>query len=667
MQFQPQWRLRPVSHPINLLEPVIIVPPEHRDRNQHDLELLSSQHRLEAFFSQSPDGFFFMMLDRPTQWDDSVDKEAVLDYVFDNQHVTKVNPAMLAQYGAAEADFLGLTPKDFFAHDLETGRQLWRELFDQGRLHVETSERRLDGTSMWIEGDYSCLYDSNGKLIGHFGIQRDISDRKQAEEDLARFSSALSHAMEGVSLIDPQGHYVQVNQAYANMVGYSPEAMIGMDWQRTVHPDDLENVKLAYQHMLHEGKVDVEARGVRRDCSIFYKQLVMVTIFDSQQQMIGHYCFMKDISDRKQMEEALRESEQRLQSLLDNSTAVIYMKDMQGRYMMINHRYEELFHLDRNEVKGKTDQEIFPKEIADAFQANDRKVIAAGVALEKEEVAPQDDGLHTYLSIKFPLVDGEGRIYAVCGMSTDISDRKQAEVELQNQKQDLVRSNDELQQFAYVASHDLQEPLRMIASYLELLERRYKGQLDARADQFIAYAVDGAARMQILIEDLLKYSRVGSRGQSFERVDCAVVLQNVLRNLQVAIAENNAVITHDPLPSLNADITQLTQLFQNLIGNALKFRREDPPQIYVGVERTNGKWLFSVRDNGIGIESQYTNRIFVIFQRLHNRTEYSGTGMGLAICKKIVERHGGKLWVESKPGEGSTFYFTLPDSGDIPS
>jgi PAS domain S-box-containing protein len=756
-------------------------------------------------------------------------------------------------------------------------------------------------------------------------------DRKQAEENLQQVTAALSHAVEGISRLDAQGRYQMVNQAYASTVGYQPEEMIGMGWQLTVHSDDLDRVVTAYKEMLSTGKVEVEARGIRKDGSIFYKQLTMVATYDPQQQLTGHYCFMKDvservrheaerqqaeealrqseqrfraifdgtfqfigvlnregilteanrpaldaiaanledvvgqpfwatpwwvhspvlqeqlkqgiaraakgelvrfeaehiladgtsvfvdftlkpifdesgkvimlipegrditdrkevetqlrqqeeflksiyegteqaifvvdvaaegelryasfnpvserfagvtdaqiqgktpeeafgevfgstlrqnyerclqagtsiayeeqlefethfiwslttlvplrdeqdriyriigtatdISDRKQIEEDLRASEQRLQSMLDNSTAVIYMKDTQGRYMTINQRYEALFHLDRNDVKGKTDRDIFPKEIADAFQANDREAIAAGVALEKEEIAPQDDGLHTYLTIKFPLFNTEGEIYAVCGMSTDISDRKAAELELQQQKQDLARSNDELQQFAYVASHDLQEPLRMITSYLELLERRYKGQLDAKADQFIAYAVDGAARMQILINDLLKYSQMGSQGQSFERVDCTAVLKNVLRNLQVAIAESNAVITYDPLPPVNADVTQLTQLFQNLIGNALKFRRGDPPQIHVGVERTNSKWLFSVRDNGIGIESQYTNRIFIIFQRLHSKTEYSGTGMGLAICKKIVEWHGGKLWVESTPGEGSTFYFTLPASGEIP-
>lgn len=492
--------------------------------------------------------------------------------------------------------------------------------------------------------------------------------RQQTAEKLQEMSAALSNAVEGISRLDTQGRYLEVNRAYANMVGYQPEEMIGMAWQATVHPDDIESMMAAYQHMLDHGRVEVEARGVRKDGSIFYKQLTMVTAY-KQQQLTGHYCFMKDVSERarheterKQMEAALRESEQRLQSILDNSTAVIFVKDTQGRYIMINHRYQALFKIDKNEIKGKTDYDIFPKEIADVFQTNDRKVMAAGVALESEELAPQDDGLHTYLSIKFPLFDQGGKIYAVCGMSTDITDRKAFEVELQQQKQELARSNAELQQFAYVASHDLQEPLRMITSYLELLERRYKGQLDAKADQFITYAMDGAVRMQTLIHDLLNYSRVGTRGTSFEQVDCAIIVKNALRNLQVAIAESKAKITHGPLPHLTADAVQLTQLFQNLISNAIKFRREDPPQIQIKVKQLNGEWLFSVQDNGIGIEAEYTERIFVIFQRLHSRMDYPGTGMGLAICKKIVERHGGNLWVESKPNEGSTFYFTLPEA-----
>ena len=243
------------------------------------------------------------------------------------------------------------------------------------------------------------------------------------------------------------------------------------------------------------------------------------------------------------------------------------------------------------------------------------------------------------------------------------------------QSQELARSNADLEQFAYVASHDLQEPLRMVTSYLQILEQRYKNKLDANADQFITYAVDGARRMQTLINDLLNYSRLSSRGQPFMLVDCNVVLEGAIANLQLAIAESKAVVTHETLPQVMADATQLTQVFQNLIANAIKFCQNQQPRIHIGVAKgdTNldgeslnvipsaDEWLFWVHDNGIGLESQYAERIFIIFQRLHGRDKYPGTGIGLAICKKIIERHGGRIWVESKPGQGSTFYFTIPD------
>ncbi|MBW4672475.1 MAG: GAF domain-containing protein [Desmonostoc geniculatum HA4340-LM1] len=266
------------------------------------------------------------------------------------------------------------------------------------------------------------------------------------------------------------------------------------------------------------------------------------------------------------------------------------------------------------------------------------------------------------------------------------------------QSQELARSNAELEQFAYVASHDLQEPLRMVTSYLQLLEQRYKNQLDINADEFINYAVDGARRMQTLINDLLNYSRVSTRGQPFKRVDCNIVLKQAIANLKLAIADSKAVITYDTLPEVIADATQLTQVFQNLIANAIKFCQNQQPEIHIGVGSGDGEmgsrrpeeqgsnqesfpsaplplcppaplpppiqpneYIFSVRDNGIGLESQYAERIFIIFQRLHGRDKYPGTGIGLAICKKIIERHDGRIWVESKVGQGSTFYFTLPD------
>jgi light-regulated signal transduction histidine kinase (bacteriophytochrome) len=237
----------------------------------------------------------------------------------------------------------------------------------------------------------------------------------------------------------------------------------------------------------------------------------------------------------------------------------------------------------------------------------------------------------------------------------------QRTLELAQSKTELERSNQDLEQFAYAASHDLQEPLRMVTSYVQLLQRRYQGQLDAAADEFIGFAVDGARRMQQLINDLLSYSRVNSRGHEFAPVDCGAALDDAVSNLSAAIAEHGAEIVRDPLPTVVADRTQLVQLFQNLVGNAIKFRGPQPPQVHVAAENDDCQWRFAVRDNGIGIDPKYAAQVFLVFRRLHTRAKYPGTGIGLAICKRIVERHGGRIWFESSPGQGATFYFTIPE------
>jgi signal transduction histidine kinase len=249
-------------------------------------------------------------------------------------------------------------------------------------------------------------------------------------------------------------------------------------------------------------------------------------------------------------------------------------------------------------------------------------------------------------------------------LQRELVQRKRAEEELKEKTEELAHSNKELEQFAYVASHDLQEPLRMVTSYVQLLSRRYKGKLDADADEFIGFAVDGAARMQRLINDLLAYSRVGTRRNPFEPTDCERILQGALQNLKIALEEKRATVIHDPLPTVMADPVQLGQLFQNLVGNAIKFQGDAPPHVHVSANRNGKGWVFSVQDNGIGIAPEHVERIFVIFQRLHSREKFPGTGIGLAVCKKIVERHGGRIWVESEPLKGSTFYFTLHAKGE---
>jgi light-regulated signal transduction histidine kinase (bacteriophytochrome) len=266
-----------------------------------------------------------------------------------------------------------------------------------------------------------------------------------------------------------------------------------------------------------------------------------------------------------------------------------------------------------------------------------------------------------------PVYDDEGHFRGYRGVGSDITERKRAEAELRRAHDELAkkadelqRSNAELEQFAYVASHDLQEPLRMVSSYTQLLARRYSDKLDGDAREFMNYVVDGAARMKQLIEDLLAYSRVGTKGKEFKPASLEAPLKRAIINLRAAIEESGAAVTCDALPTVDIDELQLTQLFQNLIGNALKFRGQAPPRIHVSAVEENAEWRVAIADNGIGIEPQYFERIFMLFQRLHTMGEYPGTGIGLAICKKVVERHGGRIWVESQLGSGSTFHFTLP-------
>jgi signal transduction histidine kinase len=241
----------------------------------------------------------------------------------------------------------------------------------------------------------------------------------------------------------------------------------------------------------------------------------------------------------------------------------------------------------------------------------------------------------------------------------DSTERKRFEQSLAQYADELARSNAELEQFAYVASHDLQEPLRVVTGYVQLLQKRYRKQLDEDADIFIDNAVDGAHRMQQLIQDLLAYSRVGSQGGALEPTRCSAVLERTLKTLRVALEESHAVVTHDALPMVMADAAQLERVLQNLLRNAITFCSESPPVIHIGAERQGTMWVLSVRDNGIGIAPEFVDRIFLIFQRLHAQHTYPGTGMGLSICKKIIERHGGRIWVVSQPGKGATFFFTL--------
>jgi PAS domain S-box-containing protein len=379
-----------------------------------------------------------------------------------------------------------------------------------------------------------------------------------------------------------------------------------------------------------------------------------------------------ELSERKRAEKSLRDSEALYHSLVDTLPINILRKDLRGRVTYGNRGYCERMGRPLPELLGKTDYDLFPRENADKYLTDDERVIRSGEMFEDIEEHRAGDGQKLYVHVlKAPVRNAKGDVVGTQVIFWDVTARKLAEEALEKTAAELARSNKELEQFAYVASHDLQEPLRMITSYTQLIAKRYKEQLDSDAKEFMHYAVDGATRMQKLIQGLLEYSRVGTRGKPFVQTRCDEILTSALANLKLAIEEAGATVTHDPLPEIISDPVQLTQLFQNLIGNALKFRGKDAPRIHVAVERRARadaatlnvppyEWIFRVSDNGIGIEPQYYERIFVIFQRLHTQDKYPGTGIGLAICKKIVERHGGRIWLESRLGEGTTFFFALP-------
>jgi PAS domain S-box-containing protein len=380
-----------------------------------------------------------------------------------------------------------------------------------------------------------------------------------------------------------------------------------------------------------------------------------------------------DITERKRAEEALRESEARHRTLFETMAQGVVYQNAKGQIISANPAAERILGLTLDQMMGRTsidprwkaiheDGSDFPGDTHPAMV-----VLKTGKPVRNVVMGVFHPGFnkHVWININAipQFVAGESKPYQVYTTFEDITELKRAVEELEKAVEELQRSNAELEQFAYVASHDLQEPLRMVSSYTQLLERRYKDKLDADANDFINYAVGGAERMQELLNDLLVYSRVGTRAKPFKRTDMEAVLEAALANLQVTIKDSKARVSHDPLPAVMADEVQLVQVFQNLIGNAIKFRGEKPPRIHVSAKQVDSEWVFAVKDNGIGIEPQYFDRVFLIFQRLY-REEYPGTGTGLAIAKKIIERHGGRMWVESQPGKGSTFYFSIKATGE---
>lgn len=483
----------------------------------------------------------------------------------------------------------------------------------------------------------------------------------------------VANAADAMALVDQSGRIALVNPALEVMFGYAAGELTGQAIEVLI-PESVRGRHLGHRNgyfasprprAMGAGH-DLAAR--RRDGSAFPVAISLSPLRTSEGLLA--LATISDITGRKKAEEALRTSEKRWRELVEHAADAMLMVTHDGRIILANPKAREMFGYGEAELVGQAVEMLIPErargrhlEHRQGFYASPRpRSMGEGLDL----AGRRSDGSEFPVRVSLgPVETDEGLV--VLATISDITEARRASEalrtlneELKTYATELERSNADLQQFAYVSSHDLKEPLRMVSSYLKLIERRYAERLDDDGREFIGFAVDGAARMENLINDLLAYSRVGTRGQPFATTDIEDVLAQALNNLQIAIEESGARVTHDPLPSLPADATQLIALFQNLIGNGVKFHTEGQPLVHIRAERDGEEWRFSVRDNGIGIEPEYHERIFVIFQRLHGRNDYPGTGIGLAVCKRIVERHNGRIWVESRVGGGSTFFFTLP-------
>jgi len=516
------------------------------------------------------------------------------------------------------------------------------------------------------------------------------------------YRGLLEAAPDAMVVVNQCGEIVLLNVQAEKQFGYRRDELIGQSIKDIIPEGFAERLiadgtRTAAEALAQQIGTGIELTGRRKDGSEFPIEILLSPLEDPEGILV--MAAIRDITKRKQTEEALRQSEER-RCLLENGRLhgsgkvtrdVTARKkaeeDLRDSEEMVRMAVEAaemgtwFWNVQRDEISWSdkfgalfgltSNAKLTYKLIIQVIHQDDRQrldqsvqnTLNLGVPYDIEyRVVWPDSSVHWIAAKGRAYRSAQGVAEHMQGIVMDITERKTSEERLVKMMGELKRSNDDLQQFAYVASHDLQEPLRMVASYTQLLARRYKGRLDSDADEFIAYAVDGSNRMQVLIRDLLAYSRAGTNGKALREVASESALKEALANLRATIEDSGADVTYDSLPTVTTDSVQLAQVFQNLVGNAIKYRRAELPHVHVSAAKNGGdEWIFSVRDNGLGIDSQYFERIFVLFQRLHGREEFEGTGIGLAICRKILQRLGGRIWVESQPEKGSTFYFALPE------
>lgn len=565
------------------------------------------------------------------------------------------------------------------AEDKRKARAGWSQALRHGTF-LETEVRLLraaDNIYRWHLIRIHPQRNVDGEIIRWIGTAVDIEDHmrllnKQSlqsellEERIkirtAQLNEAQAIAHVGSWEWDVAANEVNWSDEMYRIFGLEPgETAITLDtYFSYIHPEAREKVNNAIQSAI-ENKTPYRFthRIIRKDGEIRTLECRGRIVCDENHKVIKLTGTGQDISKLIEKENKLREAKELSENIVAHSIDGINVFDKDLRYLVWNETLANFTGILPEEAIGKTIFEVFPTAVGSEFAEIFANVLKGEKSYLPERPFYNRNGF--YESHSVPMRNLAGEVIGGINIVHDITERRQAEQNLVEKNNELVRSNQELEQFAYIVSHDLKEPLRMVSSYMHLLRKKYSERFDGQAEEYMNFAIDGAQRMSVLIQDLLEYSRIGRLNTATQNVDCNDIMEIVKKNLQAEIEKTNAVITAHDLPVIKSSFTYMIQLFQNLAGNALKFRSDKKPEIIIkATHAENNFWKFSVQDNGIGMEAQHLERIFVIFQRLHTREEYAGTGIGLAISKKIVEFHGGQIWVESAIARGTTFYFTLP-------
>ncbi|WP_339102731.1 PAS domain S-box protein [Haloterrigena salinisoli] len=586
----------------------------------------------------------------------------------DNRFIT-VNEAFASMLGTDRESLIGAHASVAFGEEqVAKGDDLQREML-AGETDVAELEEQLltDDEPIPVVSRFRPL--AIGDDVGRVGVARDVTEREERKRELERYAEQLETLFDvlpvGVVVAEADGEIVEANDVAHEIWGgdvfdagsvdeYERYPVRWADSGEPVEPEEMTLARVtAGEEVTEPDVVEIEAvDGERR-----IVELEGMPIRDENGDVSRGVVTVSDVTERREAQRRLAESERLYRTLAErfpNGTVGVY--DHELRYTLAAGEKVGGPAPSAAEVEGTRMPDLYPDDAVDDLEPLFRAAVEDG---ETGSTRTEVVGRHWKVWAT-PLRDADGEIFAGLSYAQDITERIERERRLEELVDRLEESNERLQQFAYAASHDLQEPLRMVSSYLQLLESRYADELDDDAAEFIDYAVDGAERMKAMIDGLLEYSRVDTRGDPLEPIELDDVLEDVLADLQLTIEEHDAEIRTEPLPRVEGDADQLRQVFQNLLDNAIEYSGDEPPRIEITAERRGERWTVSVADEGIGLEADDQERIFDVFQRLHSREEHAGTGIGLALCERIVERHGGEIWVESEPGEGSTFAFTLP-------